>query len=309
MKANLTLIGTAIFLLFFVAVVLSIGADDTGHGHDAEEINLEGDELFTHIHGIGYTGDGKKLTVATHQGLKIYFEGRWTNPAAVRHDYMGFSAMDEGFYSSGHPDMKTDLVNPLGLVKVTEEGNHLEIVAFYGESDFHLLTTGYYNHVLYLGNTEPNSRISTGLYHSLDGGLSWNRSRAEEIFSEVIQMTAHPAIAQKVALVTEDGLLLSDDYGHTFAPIGTPAPTTVAHFTPDGKHLIYGFRKLHMYSLAEETTRSMRIPDLPEKDHLAFVAVNPANEMEIVIVTKERSIFLSSDWGRNWKRILQTGRP
>ena len=122
-------------------------------------------------------------------------------------------------------------------------------------------------------------------------------------------MTAHPTIAQKVALIAEDSLLLSDDYGHTFAPIGTPAPTTVAHFTPDGKHLIYGFRELHIYSLAEESTKSMRIPDLPEKDHFAFVAVNPANEMEIVIVTKERSIFLSSDRGQNWKKILQTGRP
>jgi hypothetical protein len=309
MKPNRNLTGIAIFILFFVAVVLSVGADDTGHGHNTEEISLEQDELFTHIHGIGYTPDGKRITIATHQGIRVFFEDSWTSPVPARHDYMGFAAMDEGFYSSGHPDLKTDLANPLGLVKVTDGGKHLEIIAFHGESDFHLLTVGYYNHTLYLGNTEQNSRLSSGLYHSLDGGQSWNQSRAEGVFSEVIQITAHPTISKKVALVTEDGLLHSDDYAHTFGPIGTPARTTVAHFTPNGKHLIYGFRRLRIYNLADESTKLIQVPDLADKDYFNFVAVNPLNDREIVVVTKEKNIYLSSDLGKHWKKILKDGRP
>ena len=166
---------------------------------------------------------------------------------------------------------------------------------------------GYYNHVLYLGNTEPNSPISIGLYHSLDEGISWNQSRLEGIFSDVIQMTAHPAIARQVAAGTEDGLYLSDDFGHAFASIDTRAPATVAYFTPDGESLIYGFRRLHI--LAEESSRIIRTPDLSEKDHFAFVAVNPANEMEIVVVTNELNIYISSDLGGHWKSILKSGRP
>ena len=71
--------------------------------------------------------------------------------------------------------------------------------------------------------------------------------------------------------------------------------------------LIYGFRRLHI--LAEESSRIIRTPDLSEKDHFIFVAVNPDNEMEIVVVTNELNIYISSDLGGHWKNILKSGRP
>ncbi len=86
---------------------------------------------------------------------------------------MGFAAMDEGFYSSSHPDLKTDSANPLGLVRVTDEG----------------------------------------------------------------------------------------------------------------KHLIYGIRRLNICSLAEQATGLIRVPDLSEKDYLAFVAVNPANKKKETLIS------------------------
>ena len=101
------------------------------------------DEKIDHIHGAGYPGNDEGLYIATHHGVKIYRNGKWYETIENNHDYMGFQATKEGFYSSGHPEEGSNLKNPLGLVKSTDKGEKLKKVAFYGESDFHYLATGY----------------------------------------------------------------------------------------------------------------------------------------------------------------------
>lgn len=59
-----------------------------------------------HIHGLGFSSDGSRLLVPAHIGLLSYENSRWSQPDLPAHDYMGFSPVDTGFYSSGHPDLR-----------------------------------------------------------------------------------------------------------------------------------------------------------------------------------------------------------
>jgi hypothetical protein len=98
---------------------------------------------FPHIHGLGFSEDGNRLFVPAHIGLVVFENNAWHIPALPTHDYMGYVAVDTGFYSSGHPDLSTDFPPLLGLVKSEDEGHSIQSLAFGGESDFHLMSAGY----------------------------------------------------------------------------------------------------------------------------------------------------------------------
>ncbi|MBN2981809.1 hypothetical protein [Cohnella algarum] len=90
---------------------------------------------------------------------------------------MGFSMVDDGFYSSGHPARGSKKKNPFGIVKSTDEGRSLETLTLYGEVDFHGMSVGYKSHTIYIFNLEPNSAIeTTGLNYSTDEAKSWTMS-------------------------------------------------------------------------------------------------------------------------------------
>ncbi|EAO9488660.1 hypothetical protein AKL49_25635, partial [Salmonella enterica] len=51
-----------------------------------------------HVHGLGFSTDGKRILIPAHDGLKAYEEGSWETPEGAKHDYMGFSPVNDGFY-------------------------------------------------------------------------------------------------------------------------------------------------------------------------------------------------------------------
>src|SRR5215218_222166 len=58
---------------------------------------------FPHIHGLGFSADGRQLIVPAHTGLRIFVDDKWQRPDVPTNDYMGYAATNDGFYSSGHP--------------------------------------------------------------------------------------------------------------------------------------------------------------------------------------------------------------
>jgi hypothetical protein len=129
-------------------------ADDQHGSH-----NAVGDSVFMHIHGLGYSSDGKRLFIPVHNGIKVYADGKWSNAPGEKHDYMGFSAADNGFYSSGHPAVGSKFKNPLGLIKSADEGKSITVLALEGEVDLHGMSVSYRTHSLYVINPEPNSKM------------------------------------------------------------------------------------------------------------------------------------------------------
>lgn len=288
-----------VILALAAAVIVGIGLVAIGGARNAVELQ--------HIHGMGFSPDGKQLFVAAHDGFRVFADGAWQVPNLPKHDYMGYSPADTGFYSSGHPHPSAGMVNPLGLVKSTDGGTTLTTLAFEGESDFHVMGVGYENHAIYVINTQPNSKLSTGMYYSLDDGQTWEQSAMQGLPGPPIQVAVHPTEANVVAMATQSGLALSTDYGDTFALVGERGPVTAVHFGPTGDRLFFGYQELSAYDLASEAITTLSTPALTENDAIGYIAVNPTDADTIVFATFNRNIYVSHDSGQAWQQIASEG--
>jgi photosystem II stability/assembly factor-like uncharacterized protein len=219
---------------------------------------------------------------------------------------MGYSGTDEGFYSSGHPGSGSNLVNPLGLIRSTDGGGSIQTLAFSGETDFHLMSASYESHAVYVLNPRQNSQLSPGLHYTLDEGQSWSQSAGRGVSGNPLQLAVHPTEANTVALATEGGLFLSNDYGDTFVQIGSLAPVSSVSFDPHGEGLLFGYQSLYSYTLADAQILPLETPVIGNQDALGYIAVNPVFE-QIAVATFSKDIYLSPDGGQSWETIAEGG--
>ena len=289
-----------LFILPLTIIAAALALVSCGSGESSIEM--------PHIHGLGFSPDGRQLIVPAHDGLRVFADGEWSVPEVPAHDYMGYTPVNDGFYSSGHPHPSSGLVNPFGLVRSTDGGQTLEELGFEGESDFHLMGVGYQNHAIFVLNLAPNSRLSAGLHYSLDDGQTWQPAAAEGVTARPFSLAVHPTEASVVALATEEGLFLSSDYGNSFARIGNAGPVTAVAFHPDGKTLLFGEGRLLAYDLATEQTTEVPSPTIAADDAIGYIAVNPVENSEISLATFNRDIYLSSDGGQSWSQLAKDGQ-
>jgi len=114
---------------------------------------------LTHVHGLAYSADGKRLMIPSHHGLAVYENGKWSKAPGPQHDYMGFSATAKNLYSSGHPAPGSGMVNPFGLIRSKDGGKIWDKLGLEGETDFHLLATSWNTNAIYVWNPAPSSRM------------------------------------------------------------------------------------------------------------------------------------------------------
>lgn len=265
-----------------------------------------------HVHGLSYSADGKRLMIPSHHGLAVYADGRWSKAPGPEHDYMGFSATRDALYSSGHPAPGSGLVNPFGLIKSRDGGRTWQKLGLEGESDFHLLATGYGTNAVYVVNHARNARMAgPGIYYTLDDGKTWQAAAAKGLNARVAVLAVHPTDARVVAAGTEDGLYLSRDSAGTFERIAGGTRVLGAHFDLDGKHLWFssygdkaGLARIALNAGAR--AQDVSIPPLTE-DAVAYIAQNPKRRPEIAIATFKRNVFVSPDEGRTWQQIAANG--
>ncbi len=263
---------------------------------------------FSHLHGLGFSADGEQLYAATHDGFAVYADGKWQVPDVPRHDYMGYAAVDDGFYSSGHPAAGSGLRNPLGLVKSTDGGKTLIPLGLEGEMDFHLMGAGYRSHAVYAFSPVEKAGLAFGLNYTLDDGKTWQRSAMEGLTGRLVQVAVHPTEVSVVAVATEEGLFLSTDYGDRFERIGDPAPVTAAAFSPDGGRLLFGFQQLFVYDLSTGQVEAVTAPPISNKDAFGYIAVNPVRPEEVVVSTFDGTIHRSADGMQTWEQIAAQGK-
>lgn len=267
---------------------------------------------MTHIHGLGYSQDGEQLMFAAHDGIRILSQGQWTEGAGEKNDYMGFSVMDQGFYSSGHPALGSKMKNPFGIVRSLDGGKTVEPLAYYGEIDFHVMAAGYRSHALYVYNPQPLAQLKEqGIYFSPDEGKTWAKGTASGLSGEVTSIAAHPDQASTVAVGTSTGAYISRDTGKTFEALITGKQITGLSYDLEGKLLAgtYESKKAGLVQIIPDTktVKEYSIPALSD-DAVAFIAVQPKNKQEITFATYNRQAFTTTDGGTNWEHIVENGK-
>lgn len=264
-----------------------------------------------HVHGLGFSGDGNELYVPSHDGLKVFEKGSWSESAAEPHDYMGFAMVDDGFYSSGHPGAGSSLKNPFGVVKTTDMGQNLEILDLYQEVDFHGMAVGYNSHAIYVINPQPNSRMDeVGIYYSTDDTKTWTKSEMTGLQSPIFSIAAHPTNEAIVALGTEKGIFLSNDFGQSFTSV-SDAPTTAVTFSATGELVAGSVSGEVIFATYEGDTnepQTRSIPSLSEENTISYIAVNPQDKKQVTFTTVEKDIYMTNDSGESWSQIAEKGK-
>jgi photosystem II stability/assembly factor-like uncharacterized protein len=264
-----------------------------------------------HVHGLSYSGDGKRLMIPSHHGLAIYENGKWSKAPGPEHDYMGFAATAKNLYSSGHPAPRSGLANPFGLIRSRDGGRTWDKLGLEGETDFHLLAASWNTNAIYVWNPGPSSRIQApGLHFTPNEGFSWKRPAAKGLAGEPRAIAAHPDNTAIAALATSLGLYLSTDGGESFRKIAGNGEGLAVFFDLDGEHLWYGAYgsrpTLSRLSMKQPVPLGVPLPPLTN-DAVAYIAQNPARRTEYAIATFERSVFMSRDGGKTWSPIASRG--
>ncbi|NOJ60925.1 exo-alpha-sialidase [Arthrobacter sp. 260] len=163
--------------------------------------------------------NSNRVLLATHDGLFDVSE----SPAiqiGPTIDLMGFTTAGNGeFYASGHPGPGSDLPNPVGLIRSTDQGQTWQPLSRQGESDFHALAATDGGIVGFDGQL----RISAD-------GTTWE-SVDEQLPAFNLAATPRDSI---VLATTEDGLQRSTDNGATWAAVPS-APLLMLTALSEGK--------------------------------------------------------------------------
>jgi photosystem II stability/assembly factor-like uncharacterized protein len=265
-----------------------------------------------HVHGLAYSPDGSRILIPSHLGLAVFdvSSGTWSMAEGPAHDYMGFSATKDAIYSSGHPAVGSGFTNPFGVIKSADGGQTWRKLGFEGETDFHLLATGYTTNAVYVVNPHPNSKLKEeGIYYTLNDGFTWERAQAKGLQNAPTSLAVHPTDARTVAVGTEQGLFVSRDAGDTFEQVHSEGVGAVS-FGLDDQHLWFGALdgqpELARLNLASGKVEDVPLPKL-QNDAVSYIAQNPENRKELAVATFKRHVLISQDMGRNWKLIAEHG--
>ncbi len=280
-------------------------------GLAATALGAAGAVTLRHVHGLGYSPEGSRLMIPSHDGLAVYSGGRWSKAPGPEHDYMGFAVTREFIFSSGHPAPGTGLANPFGLIRSSDGGRTWSKLGLEGEADFHVMAAGYGNNAVYVYNSTPNSRMPRpGIYRMVGQGLGWRRAESRGLRGDIHALAVHPTDSGMLAAATSAGVFLSRNSGEEFKSLeGTEALAVC--FTLDGESLwLSGFDgkpRLARIGLGKGTREEIALPPLG-RDAVAYIAQNPARRTEFAIATFERSVFLTPDAGKTWTQIADRGR-
>lgn len=267
---------------------------------------------LTHIHGLGY-GTNDQLAIATHEGVLLTDGNQWSAAEGDPHDLMGFSVAKSAWYSSGHPAPGSDKPNPLGLMKSTDGGKTWDSLSLEGLSDFHFLAAGYESGAIYVIHEHPHPEMDMGLHVTEDEGKTWSRSAMQGVGS-YLTLGAHPIEPNIVAVGSDRGLFLSQDYGDTFEKIHSDNLTVTALLfdlhDPDviwmgGYHESLTFGRYHL-----KTKEWSEIP-LPLHDPdeaIQFIAQNPGDPDQMAVATVDKQILMTDNAGEDWTFVMKGGK-
>jgi hypothetical protein len=310
--------GGAARRLRWIAFSVVVAAAALGAGWWAAGLRAEAGgpvERFSHVHGLDAPAwAGGDLLVATHHGLlRVLSDGRWRTVAGPALDLMGFRAHPSRaghLYGSGHPDLRSGLPNPLGLLRSDDRGRTWAPVSLQGTADFHALTVHATDGEALLGFDATGMR----LLRTLDGGRRWSHVSAEPLLAAggVLAVEIDPADPDVLWAGTPRGLWASDDAGGSWHERDFGGmPVTALRASADGRWFAYvahpdlgllvrepdagGWRRLGLWVGVE--------------DAVGHVAPHPTEPDALFAGTLGVSVFATRDGGATWQVLAERGVP
>jgi len=304
--------------LRWIAVGVAAAAAALGAGWWAAGLRVEAGrpvERFSHVHGLDAPAwAGGDLLVATHHGLlRVLPDGRWRTVAGPAHDLMGFRAHPSRaghLYGSGHPDLRSGLPNPLGLLRSDDRGRTWAPVSLQGTADFHALSVQATDGEVLFGFDATGMR----LLRTLDGGRRWAHVSAEPLLAAggVLALEIDPADPDRLWVGTPRGLWASDDGGGSWSERDFGGlPVTALRASVDGRWFAYvphpdlgllvrepdaaGWRSLGLWTGGE--------------DAVGHVAPHPTKPDTLFAGTLGMSAFATRDGGATWEVLAERGVP
>lgn len=184
-------------------------------------------DLLMHVHGLDVNPADGALYAATHAGvfrLPAGPAGQAVRVADRWQDTMAFTVVgDDEFLASGHPDLREDKPDVLGLIGSRDAGQTWEPLSREGSSDFHALEPA--GEVLFGYDSTSEQLLVT------EDRRSWQPRAAVALSA----LAADPTDAGVLLAVGIEGRLLrSDDGGRTFTPVPGAPSLTLLTWAPAG---------------------------------------------------------------------------
>lgn len=256
----------------------------------------------THVHGLAVDrGNGKRLFIATHDGLLVLEnDSSLVYAGRSRDDFMGFSphpTESDVLFSSGHPSFGGNL----GVQKSTDGGESWEKISNGGSAgpvDFHAMAVHPADPDLILG------WYAGSLHRSTDGGKNW------EIITQLppaISLAGDSRNADVLYAATQQGLLSSTDKGATWSAVPELQNVIVLDIEPDttsGGLLLSTAEGIMMFGpgLGGGMITNALGP-VPGSEPALHIAIDP-NASQVVYAIAGHSLYKSTDGGKTWQKAL-----
>ncbi|WP_144449198.1 F510_1955 family glycosylhydrolase [Halalkalibacter nanhaiisediminis] len=267
-------------------------------------------ESYTHIHGLEYANES--FYIATHHGLIQVDESGWqqVGEPEQQHDLMGFTVLNDGtMISSGHPSIRSDLANPLGVVISDDQGLTWEPIALYEEVDFHSLHVNEGDQNIMYGVDAGNSV----LYKSENKGHDWSQVNVEGLsVAEIITLVSNPLNPDYVLAGLETGLFVSENGGESWSQAESDY-TATAFVSMDEEsevliaYLIGSYNGLYVSEDFGQTWTSLHLE--LEEDVVTMISKHPVLEGTILVGTMQQSIYETANMGEDWTMLAEEGVP
>lgn len=253
----------------------------------------------THYHGIAFARSGSAaLMIATHHGLyAVDKDGTVTRVSPVQ-DFMGFSpdpANELGFYASGHPATGGNS----GFLRSIDGGASWKQLSpgVDGPVDFHQMD---------VSGADP--KVIYGSFGQIqvsrDGGENWKIAGAAP--ERLIALAASSLKAERLYAASENGILLSDDAGASWAPLAFAGEVVSTIQTGPDKAL-YAFvvgRGLMMAGEDKPSSWTRLTNDFGEAIPL-HLAADAKDGQHLVLTMQNNEVRESLDGGKSWRPFGQ----
>lgn len=231
--------------------------------------------------------------MATHFGLHVFADGKWSRRSADRNDHMGFSLTPLGMWRSGHPSGG----GSLGVQESPDAGRSWITLSAVAQPavDFHAMTASRADPPTMYG-WDSGGR---GLFRSIDGGKQWDPTTSEGL-PRVVGALAASKTPGAVYATGSGGLYRSEDGAASWRKVSDEA--LFALCAAGDPEMVYGGR-LDDARLVRSTDGGVTWQPLePAVGRVVALAASPDGRT-VIAAEESAQVWRSTDGGQEWTKL------